>query len=115
MKVEMKDPTFFESRKNLMMFALQAEPEICQKSLTRAMHIMDLGRNTPQKVNETIDNCAHLKEDEKQALKQLLNNYKELFDSTLGGCKTEPISIEMNEGEKLSHDKPYLVPLTHKE
>ena len=42
--VEMKDPTLFDIRKNLYSLAMQAEPEVCQDILDRALHILNAGR-----------------------------------------------------------------------
>ena len=65
MKVEMKNPTFFDNKENLAMFAFQAEPEKCQQALKRAVHIMDMGRNSPPNINNIVDGYKHLEGDQK--------------------------------------------------
>ena len=114
MKVEMKHPTFFDNKENLALFAFQAEPEKCQQALKRAVHIMDMGRNSPPNINNIVNGYKHLESDHKTKLKHLLNDYEALFDGTLGDWKTPPISVELKEGAKSHHSKPYPVPHIHR-
>ena len=65
----------FDNKENLALFAFQAEPEKCQQALKRAIHIMDMGRNSPPNINNIVDGYKHLEGDQKTKLKQLLNNY----------------------------------------
>ena len=115
MKVAMKDPTLFDKKELLTMFALQAEPETCHKSLNRAIQIMDLGRNEPPNINDIVDNNNHLLDDQKVKLKHLLNEYKDLFDGSLGDWNTPPVSVELKPDAKPHHSRPYPVPKIHKE
>ncbi len=44
----------------------------------------------------------------------LLLKFEELFDHTLGDWKLPPVSIELKEGAKPYHGRPYLTPKIHK-
>jgi hypothetical protein len=44
----------------------------------------------------------------------LLLKYEELFDGTLGDWKLLPVSIELKEGAKPYHGRPYPIPKVHK-
>ena len=60
-------------------------------------------------------NCKHLSLDERQSLLDLLKEFEDLFDGTLGDWKTEHVSFELKEGAKPYHGRPYPVPKVHKE
>ncbi len=47
---------------------------------------------------------------DKNKLLELLKEFEELFDGTLGDWRTEPVSFELKEGAKPYHDRPYPVP-----
>ena len=53
-------------------------------------------------------------DDQKTKLRQLLHDYEDLFDGTLGDWKTSPISVELKEGAKPYHSKPYPIPHIHR-
>ncbi len=44
----------------------------------------------------------------------LLTEYEDLFDGTLGDWKTEPVSLELKEGVKPYHGRAFPVPKIHK-
>ena len=45
----------------------------------------------------------------------MLNNYKELFDGTLGDFNIPPIKLEKNVGSEQAHSKPFPVPYIHRD
>ena len=57
---------------------------------------------------------THLSLQDKNKLLELLKEFEEMFDGTLGDWKTEPASFELKDGAKPYHDKPYPVPNIHK-
>lgn len=57
--------------------------------------------------------CDHLKETEQQMLLELLEDNAELFDGTLGDFQTEPVSLELKDGAKPYHGRPFPVPHVH--
>ena len=46
-------------------------------------------------------------------LLELLTEFEDLFDATLGDWKTEPVSFELKEGNKPYHGRAYLIPQKH--
>jgi hypothetical protein len=56
----------------------------------------------------------HLSLHNKSKLLELLKEFEELFDGTLGDWKTEPVSFELKEGATPYHDRPYPVPKMQK-
>ena len=57
----------------------------------------------------------HLSCQDEKRLLELLKEFEELFDRTLGDWKTEPVSFERQEGTKPYHGRPYPVPSIHKQ
>ena len=57
----------------------------------------------------------HLSLHDKNKLLELLKEFEELFDGTLGDWRTEPVSFELKEGAKPYHGRPYPVPKIRKE
>ncbi len=45
----------------------------------------------------------------------LMKKYEELFDGTLGEWKGEPYHIELREGVKLYHGRPYQIPKAYEQ
>ena len=60
-------------------------------------------------------NCTHLSLQDQNLLLELLTEFEELFDGTLGDWNTEPVSFELKEGAKPYHGKAYPVPKSRKE
>jgi hypothetical protein len=52
-------------------------------------------------------NCSHLSLQDQDKLLELLTEFEELFDGTLGYWKTDPMSFELKEGTKQYHDRSY--------
>jgi hypothetical protein len=60
-------------------------------------------------------NCTHQSLQGQYKLLELLIEFEELFDGTLGGWKRKPISFQLKEGTKSYHCRPFPVPRVHKE
>jgi len=58
--------------------------------------------------------CPHLTPSERDMLLSLLLNYKSLFDGTLGDWNRPTVSIELKDGAKPYHGRPYPIPQIHK-
>ena len=56
---------------------------------------------------------AHTAEDEKSQLHALLCKYEHLFDGTLGTWNNKPYNIELKEGAKPYHSRPFPVQKIH--
>ena len=57
----------------------------------------------------------HLSLHDKNKLLELLKEFEEMFDGTLGDWKTEPVSFELKKSAKPYHGRPYPVPKIGKE
>ena len=60
------------------------------------------------------DNCKHLSPSERESLLSLLFKFEQLFDGTLGEWALPPVSIQLKEGAKPVHGRPYPIPKVHK-
>ena len=49
------------------------------------------------------ENCTHLSDPDKQKLLELLQEFEELFDGTMGDWDCEPVSLQLREGAKPYH------------
>ena len=58
--------------------------------------------------------CQHLKTEEGDWLLILLNEYKDLFDGTLGTWNTTPVDFEFRDNANPVCSRPYPVPRVHK-
>ena len=69
----------------------------------------------PADVQQIVkDTCNHLTKPDKEKLLQLLTKYENLFDGTLGEWNMKRVNLEFIKGETPYHDKPYLIPVAHK-
>ena len=59
------------------------------------------------------NDCAHLNPVEQMQLLELLTEFEDLFDGTLGDWKTEPVSFELKEGSKPYHGRAYPIAQKH--
>jgi len=71
-------------------------------------------------LRKVVLESKHLTQKEQIELFRLLKKYEYLFDGTLGKWKGRPVDIELKEGAKPYHAKPYPIPhslkeTTHKE
>ena len=101
MNVCMKEPAFFDNKETSSMMATQSEPETCQRALKRALNIIEMGREAPITIDDKVNSNEHLTNDQKLKLKQLLSNYEELFDGSLGTGK--PLQYLLTLKRTLSH------------
>jgi hypothetical protein len=59
--------------------------------------------------------CRHLDAHQRKELLNLLLEFEDLFDGTLGIWDTEPVHLELKDDAKPYHGKLYPVPKAHKE
>ncbi len=60
------------------------------------------------------DNCKHQTPSERESLLSLLLKFEQLFDGSLGEWNLPPVSIQLQEGAKPLHGRPYPIPKVHK-
>ena len=90
------------------------EPESKLVATNCVVHILDANDEKADLQSVVRYNCKHLALHEQNKLLDLLTEYEDLFDSTLGDWKTEPVSLELKEGAKPYHGRAFLVPKIHK-
>ena len=60
-----------------------------------------------------INNCPHLSKSDQQKLLDLLTKFEDLFDGTLGDWDTKPVTIQLKEGSRPYHGRPFPTPKIH--
>ena len=104
-----------ETKKELnTIFTQSAEPKVTQEATERVVKILD---STYEKANleEIVDNAHQLDATQKSQLLDLLVDFEDLFDGTLGHWKTEPVDIELKPDAKPYSGRYYPVPRINKE
>ena len=86
--------------------------EALQEASAHLQKILD-AKYVPADLDQVVWTCRHLTEDEKHQLHALLSKYEHLFDGTLGTWQKEPYNIELKEGAKPYHSRPFPVPKIH--
>jgi hypothetical protein len=95
--------------------AFQAqEPISTQKATKRVLGILDAIYDKADLPEIVRTSCPHLMPSEQDTLLSLLLDYKSLFDGTLGDWNRPPVSIELKDGAKPYHGRPYPIPQIHK-
>jgi hypothetical protein len=90
------------------------EPVSTRNATKRVIEILDAKydkANLPEIVKDT---CPHLEPSQQDMLLSLLLDFEMLFDGTLGDRNRPPVSIEMKDGAKPYHGRPYPIPHIHK-
>jgi hypothetical protein len=92
--------------------AFQAqEPISTQKATKRVIGILDAKYDKADLPEIVRTYCPHLMPSERDMLLSLLLNYESLFDGTLGDWNMPPVSIELKDGAKPYHGRPYPIPV----
>ena len=91
------------------------EPHNMHKVTPRVVHILDAKYEKTDLQSVVSANCTHLSLHDQNKLLELLIEFEELFDGTLGDWNTEPLSFELKEGIKPYHGRPFPVPKSRKE
>ena len=86
------------------------EPASTTESTNRVVQILDANyeKTDLQAVVQATGPHLHLHYNSK--LLVLLKEFEKLFNRTLGGWKTDPVSFELKEGATPYHDRPDPVP-----
>eukprot|EP00957_Ditylum_brightwellii_P010454 791012-Ditylum_brightwellii.AAC.1 len=67
-------------------------------------------------IEKTVsEQCAHLSKTKQTGLVELLNKFETLLDGTLGTWKGTKYNIELQEGAKPYHKRPYSVPKAYEQ
>ncbi len=95
-------------------YSYAQEPESTCNATKCVVEILDTKYVKADLPSIVKNNCVHLSMPHQNLLLALLLKYKELFDGTLGDWKLPPVSIELKEGAKPYHGRPYPIPKIHK-
>jgi hypothetical protein len=91
------------------------EPKATELATQRMVKILDAKyekANLPELVKS---NCTNLSPSEQAKLLEVLEEFEDLFDGTLGVWDTEPVTFELKEGAKPYHGRAFPIPQVHKE
>ena len=88
------------------------ETEALQEASIHLQKILN-AKYAPVDLDVVVQACRHLTEDGKHQLHALLHKYEHLFDGTLGTWNNEPYNIELKEGAKSYHSRPFPIPKIH--
>jgi hypothetical protein len=91
------------------------KPHSTQEATQRVVHILDVKYEKADLQSVVSTNCTHLSLQDQNKLLELLIDFEELFDGTLGDWNTKPVSFELKEDTKPYHGRPFPVPKSCKE
>jgi len=91
-----------------------SEPVGTRNATKRVIEILDAKYDKANVPSIVRDNCSHLTRLQRDKLLSLLLEHESLFDGTLGDWNRPPVSIELKEGAKPYHGRPYPIPQIHK-
>ena len=111
----MYDMQDFQSKQMRQQFYADTEPASTQDDLKRVVRILDANYEKADLKEVVTDNCDHLNDHQRHLLLELLEEYEELFDGTLGDFQTEPVSFELKEDAKPFAGRAFPVPHIHLE
>ena len=109
-EVHMKDNALFDTSDNIEEI-FNSEPI---SEAERIQQIVD-AKYCPADLEAEVKKCVELSSEEQQDLLYLLNKYKTLFDGTLGAWNIGELQIDLKEGVKPYHAKPYPVPYSQEQ
>ena len=109
--VPMKDKGTITSQAEAgLCLALVLEPKSVNEAAEREEKML-ASKYEKANLPELVHNqCAHLTQYQQASLLRLLKEYEHLFDGTLGDWNTEPVHIQLKEGARPIHCRPFSVP-----
>ncbi len=78
-----------------MKISLAHEPQSTHEATKHVVQILDAKYEKADLQSVVSANCTHLSLPDQNKLLELLTEYEELFDGTLGDWNTEPVSFEL--------------------
>jgi hypothetical protein len=91
------------------------DPKETELATQRVVKILDANykkANLPELVK---NNCTNPSPSEQAKLLEVLNEFEDLFDGTLGVWDTEPVTFELKEGAKPYHGRAFPIPQVRKD
>jgi hypothetical protein len=87
------------------------EPHSTLEATKRLIEILDAKYENPNLMAITEEDCLnHLSTTEKDKLLNLMQEFEELFDGTLGDWDCNPVSLQLKEGVQPYHGRPFPIP-----
>ena len=94
-------------------FQLATEPKTVQNATNRVTKILDAQYEKANLAEVVKKHCCHLSAARRKQILEVLTQFEDLFDGTLGDFLTEPVHLELKEGTQPKHHKPFPVPKIH--
>ena len=94
-------------------FQLATEPKTVQQATERVLRILDASYEKANLVEVVNKHCCHLSKDRRGKILNLLRQFEDLFDGTLGEFHTNPVHLDLKEGAVPKHHKPFPVAKIH--
>ena len=94
-------------------FQLATEPKTVQQATERVSRILDASYKKANLVDVVDKHCCHLSKDRRDRILNLLRQFEDLFDGTLGEFHTTPVHLDLKEGAVPKHHKPFPVAKIH--
>ena len=88
------------------------EPEALAEATERLKGILD-AKYEKANLSEVAADCEHLNGKQQDKLRDLLEEFKDLFDGTLGKWQMEPYEVELREDATPYHARAYPIPKCH--
>jgi hypothetical protein len=92
-----------------MLYHAANEPDILQEAEKRQNRILDADYREVE-VDPFVQELKHLTMDEKQILSKTLKKFPTLFGGGLGMLNIKPVRLELIDGAKPYHARPFPVP-----
>ena len=91
------------------------KPQSMKEATQRIVHILDANYEKADLQSVVSANCTHLSLQHQNKLLELLIEFEQLLGEPLGDWNTEPVFLELKEGIKPYHGRPFPVPRVHKD
>ena len=92
------------SRKELYsQFRTDTEPSAVRQSNSRQEKILDASYEKANLAEVISKHCSHLSIRQQNSLLELLTDFEDLFDGTLGDWRTKPVGFRLKPGAKPFH------------
>jgi hypothetical protein len=88
------------------------EPKSTELATQRVVQILDANYKKAD-IPEVIKTCAHLSQHKQNEILEVLSEFEDLFDGTLGDWNTEPVSFELKSDAKPYHSRAFSIPKVH--
>jgi hypothetical protein len=90
------------------------KPKSTELATQRTVRILDANYKKAD-LPEVVKTCTHLSQNEQNELLEVLWEFEDLFDGTLGDWNTKPVSFELRRDAKPYHSRAFPIPKVHRE